>query len=145
MKSLIKVRLVSSRLVRLSTSSVLATGVLRFLLRDATGASAQIDDRIVQKLVENSENLHAGLKCQSNEGRGKELEESFIFFSRIAPSDFPAARRVQNARNRRDFSSKLGSADHHLDLGLVRSSVESRNRPERGVDRAEYRRDVGRW
>jgi len=42
-----------------------ATGVLRFLLRDSIGALNLFDDRIIQKIVENSENSHAGLKFES--------------------------------------------------------------------------------
>ena len=45
----------------------LATGVIRFLLRDApeTSKIAIIDDRILEEIVTNSSSIHAGLQCKS--------------------------------------------------------------------------------
>ncbi len=47
-------------------SIVLATGVIRFLLRDAkeTSKLAVSNDQILQQIVLNSNSIHSGLQCK---------------------------------------------------------------------------------
>jgi len=47
-------------------SVILATGVIRFLLRDAkeTSKLAILNDEILQQIVLNSNSIHPGLQCK---------------------------------------------------------------------------------
>jgi hypothetical protein len=62
----------------------LATGVIRFLLRNANESSKSliVDDRILQQIVLNSTAMHPGLQCKYQIEKNLILEKNY--FSRIS-------------------------------------------------------------
>ena len=85
----------------------LATGVIRFLLRDAreTSKLAIIDDRILQQIVRNSEATHPGLQCKYHDGIAAVFGIQRASSSRISPGSLRHTDRLENSSSDRGAGS----------------------------------------
>lgn len=121
-KSLIKVKSIvvhrrSNCLPKFNTR--LATGVIRFLLRDAPEEtkSALLEYRILQIIVENSQSVHAGLQCKST--LSIRYRRKISFFSRISSIDISFTGRSKESSNSRSLSGSQCIPIDHIDFSFV--------------------------
>ena len=86
-----------------SFTTPLATGVIRFLLRDAreTSKLAIIEDRIVQQIVRNSEATHPGLQCKCHACITAMVGIRRASSSRISPCSLRHTDRLENSSSDR--------------------------------------------